>query len=90
VPLPENAEVYTNKESTKGNVISGLIYVSVHMKTDPPGTLGKILIAKPQNCGHVNRICVNCYDGWADYDILWERTAGGRRLKAEIDARRPN
>jgi hypothetical protein len=42
------------------------------------------MIAKPRYCGHVNRICVDCYDGWHDYELLWARTVGGRAMRARL------
>lgn len=83
MPLPENAATFENKE-VAGNW-SGSSYVAVHMHEDPPGSLGRVMIAQPGRCGHVNRICMDCFDLWQiDYELVWDRTGGGRKMRARL------
>jgi hypothetical protein len=36
-------------------------------------------------CMHEYTCCIECIDSWAlDYEIYWDRTAGGRRLRQAI------
>lgn len=80
----KDLKTFLNRElSTAG--ISGYAYVACREKGG--GQLSKIIIASARRCGHVNRICVDCAGEWRDYVILWENTAGGRKLKAELDQR---
>jgi hypothetical protein len=40
-------------------------------------------ILQARNCGHVATICTDCAHEWErDFKVLYERTAGGRLLKA--------
>lgn len=72
---------YPNKEILKKDHLSGACYVTAMQG----GKLEKIVISSPKLCGHQNRICVNCASQWAtDYQILFDRTAGGRKLKKRL------
>lgn len=62
---------------------SGSSYVASRLKGG--GELGKIIIASPKLCGHINRICVHCAGLWEwDYHLLWDRTAAGRALAERL------
>ena len=88
MPLPENAETFMNREVPKDSVLSGHAYLAAYLKGEPitHRTL-KLVVASPSRCGHLNRICLDCYDTWYDYVIIWSRTVAGRRMKAELAKR---
>lgn len=68
--------------------LSGHAYLAVTMrKPENPDDLkmGKVVIRKPGNCNHVAFICTVCAPTWNwDYKLMFDRTAGGRALKARL------
>lgn len=87
MPLNPLDNPYTNREVPADQSLAGVSYVSARMTSEPGRSYDKLVIAEPALCGHTNRICPTCAHLWAaDYEMFWQRTAGGRRLKAAIDA----
>lgn len=82
MPLPQGAELFLNRELEASNAMSGHAYLAAVLKGAPGKQ--KLIVASPKRCGHTNRICTDCWDEWADYRILWERTAAGRKMHAEL------
>jgi len=67
--------------------LSGNSYVAARLKTDGRDFV-KLRIRSARTCGHLHTICVSCARIWdQDWHLLWERTGGGRNLKAAIEAR---
>jgi hypothetical protein len=66
--------------------ISGNHYVVVQITRPEPGTFekpGRVPVRSAENCDHGVSICTlpKCINGWQwDYDILFGRTAAGRKL----------
>jgi hypothetical protein len=78
--------VYTNKEIPRDQQTTGQAYVSAVMPSEA-GKPTKILIAADGMCGHQNRICTECAHEWQqDYQLLFQQTAGGRRLRDRLGA----
>jgi hypothetical protein len=76
-------ESFPNKEVPKDRQLSGFSYVHAIFKEDGKHT--KIMISTEVLCGHQNRVCANCVSMWMqDYDLVFERTAGGRALKERM------
>jgi hypothetical protein len=54
-------------------------YVAVRFE----GELSKVRVLNETTCDHVANICTSCAHMWEwDYDVLYDNTVGGRRLKA--------
>jgi hypothetical protein len=75
-------------DAPTSNSPSGSAYVTVTMRqpdSQEDRGLGKVTLRKPQNCGHVETMCVECARQWNwDYVLLLHRTAGGRQLRDEL------
>ncbi|MGF6886307.1 hypothetical protein ABIA39_000274 [Nocardia sp. GAS34] len=70
----------------KGAKVSGNAYVSVRLR-DTNSKAEKILFRSPDKCNHEATICRDCAESWSwDHTIGFDRTAAGRRLRAEIEA----
>lgn len=67
--------------------LSGNSYVSAILRGEPiPKQLPKIRVADERRCDHVETICVDCARTWEiDWQLNYERTAAGRRLRAVLD-----
>jgi hypothetical protein len=63
--------------------LSGNAYLSMTPKDDP--TLGrqKIKVFSVKRCAHVETVCDDCVDQWAqDYTVHFSSTAAGRNMVA--------
>jgi hypothetical protein len=65
--------------------LSGYNYVPMRCK---PGPFYPVKIkANPNLCEHIETVCSECVESWSiDYEIRFERTAGGRALLAQAQA----
>lgn len=85
---------FTNTEGPDGAVLTGHAYISAIMRVDAPvnratkrASTDKIRLARPEKCGHINRICLACAYQWGwDYALNWDATAGGRDFRKELIA----
>lgn len=59
-------------------------YLSVRFE----GKTSKLRILNKHHCDHVSNICELCAETWSwDYELLFDNTIGGRKLKERIDGR---
>ena len=74
-----------NEETPKDAQLSGYSYVPAMMKVDHPGTKpDRIQVRTSRLCNHVAFVCSECLSVWEyDWTFFFDRTAGGRRLKAQ-------
>lgn len=67
--------------------LSGNSYVSARLRHEP-AELTKLRIRAERTCGHLHTICLACARIWdQDWHLFWDRTGGGRTLKAAIEKR---
>lgn len=71
--------------------LSGHQYVPMRMKDDTDDQpVAPTKIASERRCEHETTVCLNCLPSWeADYDVFFDRTAGGRNLKARVEGMFP-
>lgn len=68
-------------EIPRGTSLSGNNYVSVRLR-DSSNRPGPVLLRAPMHCNHGVTMCNECAHSWLwDYQILWSRTGGGRKLR---------
>lgn len=77
--------------STSGTAnLSGNAYVAVRQRRpedDDNRRPSRVPLVAERNCDHVSTICAttSCVESWEiDWELLFRRTAGGRRLAAVI------
>jgi hypothetical protein len=81
---------YRLRRETEYRPLSGFGYVVARL--DDEAIAGRVLIAGKSNCDHGTTICDGqtetgswCVDEWQyDWNLLWSRTAGGRRLISAV------
>jgi hypothetical protein len=84
-------------KNANGHQLSGYSYVRAKMRCDPPIRTSwfPLVIRSEKRCTHggqpvswcedVATICTKCAEWWSwDYDLTFERTAGGRTLAGKL------
>lgn len=70
-----------NLEVPKDWLPTSSAYLAVRFE----GKFGKVRILNETACDHVANVCSLCAYMWAwDYELLFDNTVGGRRLKERI------
>lgn len=80
------ARSFFNRERVEGHVLSGYVYVAAQHRVGAlERSLPKILLARANKCGHLDRICEACAYSWSwDFILHFDRTEGGRQLRKRL------